>query len=84
MTNEDFDMLCSMANAVNAAVEAEAERRYLEKDRDYWKEKYQELLNGSLREAQQTTGMLLSAVLAGVTLGSARGGEDEIEREVRG
>jgi hypothetical protein len=69
MSDEDYDMLDRMSRAINAAMVAEQERRELLDDRDYWKKQYQELLGSSLKEAQETTGMLLSAVLAGVVVG---------------
>ena len=72
MTNEDYDMLDRISSAINAALVAEGERRELLKDRDYWKKQYQELLQHSLSDAQKTTGMLLSAVLAGVVVGGKK------------
>jgi len=70
MSNEDYDMLDRMSSAINAAMASEDERRGLLADRDYWKGKYQDLLQSSLRESQETTGMLITAVLAGVVRGN--------------
>ena len=84
MSNEDYDMLDRIASAVSAALAAEDERRELKKDRDYWKEKYQDILQSSLRESQETTGMLITAVLHGVVNGSRKEDEAEMARRERG
>lgn len=81
MSNEDYDMLDRISSAINAALVSEDERRSLLDDRDYWKDKYQDLLQSSLRESQETIGMLITAVLHGVV--DAPREEDELERARR-
>jgi len=63
MSDKDYDLLDRISSAINAALIAEDERRHLVEERDYYKQKYINLLDSSLRESQETTGMLIVAAI---------------------
>lgn len=66
MTNEQAtEKLLEMREVLNKAVEALVQNEELQADRDYWKEKHDELVNASIKHSEAMMGGILQLAIGG-------------------